>query len=116
LLAFLNLLMLARLLLLICFPIADLFAPDAAERLPTMIGTASASHTTPSPTPRELVSQIEYLRNEKFPESAIREMLDETGAYSPEIHEATKARLEEFSSDPEFRRKLFEADSESATS
>jgi hypothetical protein len=86
----------------------DLFAADAESKLPLMTGTASASHTTPSPTPRETLRQIEYLRDEGFPELAIREMFDEGRSYTPAEVDLAKTRLAEFESDPEFRRKLFE--------
>lgn len=88
----------------------DLFAPDAAERLPGMIGTASESHTDPHLTARQQLDEINRLRSIGRNDAQIREMFDEGRAYTADEHAFARACVEQMQADRAFQQRLFSGD------
>jgi hypothetical protein len=88
----------------------DLFAENAAERLPTMIGTASESAFDPQMTDRQRLDDINGWRSRGRTDEQIRELHDETRAYTPAEHDFARACVQSMMGDPSFQRRLFSGD------
>jgi hypothetical protein len=84
----------------------DLFAPDAAERLPIV----SAIGDPYAMSDRQKLDLVNTLRQSGMSEGTIREAFDDSRTYTAELREMAQQKWQDLSSDPDFRQRLLSGD------
>ncbi len=88
----------------------DLFAPDAAEKLPG-ISTISGPHDM---SDRQKLDLIETMRGHGTSDSVIAEAFDESRTYTAEMRAEADRFWQGLASDPTFRQRLLNGDTVAA--